>query len=110
MVTKHTAANIPQPVAELLEIEARKSNRTVEEQVVHILTHRYKALQRICECGFFVYHASEIHRCDECNALCCSHCSAPQPHEIVFCHACCAKKGIDPAQAVSWRIPREGKL
>ena len=110
MVTKHIDADLPQPNAELIEIEARNSNRTVAQQLIHIISERYKALKRICECGFFVYHASDIHRCDECNKLCCSLCSAPQPHEKVLCHVCCAEKGIDPAKAVSFRIPSEGKL
>jgi hypothetical protein len=110
MVTKQFGATIPQPIAELLEIEAHKSNRTVDAQLVHILSERYKHLHRICECGFFVYHAADVHRCDACNELCCSLCSIPQPNEIVLCHTCAAGKGIDVSKAVSFRIVGEGKL
>jgi len=110
MVTKHISGDIQQPVAELLEIEARKSNRTVTEQLQHILSERYKALQRICECGFFVYHASDVHKCDECGAMCCSLCSIPQPDEIVLCHVCANSKGIDVSKATSFRVVASGKL
>lgn len=62
----------------LLELEARNSNRTIEEHIGHVLSRRYAELRRICECGFFVYLPSDDLTCSECGRKVCPHCTVPE--------------------------------
>lgn len=78
---------IGQPYHALLELEARGSGRTVDEHLGHILSRRYGALRRICDCGFFVYESSDDLRCGECGRECCAHCSVPEDSRDV-CLTC----------------------
>jgi len=69
---------IRQPWLSLLELEARGSDRSLDEHLEHVLSRRYGSLRRICGCGFFVYETSDDLRCDDCGRSCCPHCSVPE--------------------------------
>ena len=60
---------------DLLEREAEASNRTVAQHLGHVLSRRYMELRRICQCGFFVYRATDDLGCAVCGRRICPWCA-----------------------------------
>lgn len=103
MLELKVTLTVPNPYAQLLELEASSSGRTVEQHVRHILGRRCDNLIRICTCGYFLYASTDDLRCQKCGKPCCPYCSSPQD-EADVCFGC------RPGGKGGFRAAPEGKV